>query len=618
MQLTCDSLQILADNLKEDFPFLVIHPEGEIEDCNNLLSEMYSEEENLKTAQKIAIEYEKSKSHVLRTEATAINGENHYIDWRVTPISQKNGERILCLGTDVSEIENLSKQIARTGAFAKVGYWRFDIHNREIYWSDEMYHIKNVDKSDFVPTLDQVLSSYSEEQRSELQNSFQRCLDKGESFITRMSVDKEGQQTIYFETQGVPEYDSDGNIVAISGTLRDRTQEAIAEEKYLLAQENLTDLNHVSEHLRQTLNTHALVSIADVGGRIIFANRKFCEVSGYSYEELLGNNHRLLKSDVQDVCFFKDMWKTISSGEVWQGEICNKNKNGELYWVYSTIVPFINKKTGKPEQYVSVRTEITHQKRMQAKLDKLFEEAMAGSEAKSKFISNMSHEFRTPLNHIMGFSELIMSFSKEEGIKENAKHILAAGNELLEKVNNVLQLVDHDENNKGRNEVFDLGYMLKTRFVANFQSNMLAENRQFEIDLPEGDYIIQADPLDVLTVVRKLAENALKFTNAEDKITVSLGYDKAGDVSIKVEDTGPGLPEEVRNSSLSPFTIGETVTTKSKAGMGVGLPLAKKLTEKNSGKFCVGLDEGKGTAITLTFPNADRRYQVDRNISAVS
>ncbi|MBE7638418.1 PAS domain-containing protein [Sneathiella sp. P13V-1] len=618
MQLTCDSLQLLADNLKDDFPFMVISPDGQIEEYNSLLSGVYSDKENRKTAEKIASLYCENKHHVQRTKAIAVNGENHYIDWRLTPISQEDGPKIVCLGTDVSEIENLSKQIARTSAFAKVGYWRFDIHNREIYWSDEMYHIRNVDKSDFVPTLDKVLSGYGDDQKAELQDRFQKCLDNGESFITRMTVDKEGQETVYLETQGIPEYDSDGNIVAISGTLRDRTQEAVAEEKYLIAQESLTNLNHVSEHLRQTLNTHALVSIADVGGRIIFANRKFCEISGYSYEELLGSNHRLLKSETQDDAFFKEMWKTISSGEVWQGEICNRNKQGELYWVYSTIVPFLNKKTGKPEQYVSVRTEITHQKKMQSKLDKLFEEAMAGSEAKSKFISNMSHEFRTPLNHIMGFSELIMNFSKEEGIKENAKHILAAGNELLEKVNNVLQLVDQGEPNQGHREVFDLGYMLRTRFVANFQSNMLAENRQFEIDLPEGEFVIQADPLDVLTITRKLTDNALKFTNSEDKIAVSLGNNQSGDVVIKIEDTGPGLPEEIKNSSLSPFTIGETVITKSKSGMGVGLPLSKKLTEKNGGQFSVELGEGRGTTITLTFPNADRRHHVDPQFSTAS
>lgn len=107
-----------------------------------------------------------------------------------------------------------------------------------------------------------------------------------------------------------------------------------------------------------TLDQHAIVSVTDVGGRIVHANDKLCEISGYSHEELLGQNHRILKSGHHNNDFFKELWDTISSGKIWHGVVCNKAKDDSEYWVESTIVPFLDEK-GKPYKYVSVRTDIT-------------------------------------------------------------------------------------------------------------------------------------------------------------------------------------------------------------------------------------------------------------------
>ncbi len=113
------------------------------------------------------------------------------------------------------------------------------------------------------------------------------------------------------------------------------------------------------------LDQHAIVSKTDVTGRITQANDRFCEISGYSRAELLGQNHRLLKSGAHDAAFYSTIWKTISAGHVWQGELCNRRKDGSLYWVESTIVPFLDEK-GIPYQYVSVRTDITAIKAVEA------------------------------------------------------------------------------------------------------------------------------------------------------------------------------------------------------------------------------------------------------------
>jgi PAS domain S-box-containing protein len=123
-------------------------------------------------------------------------------------------------------------------------------------------------------------------------------------------------------------------------------------------QNNLQASKRENEFQIATMNHHDIVSIADIAGRITFVNDKFCEISGYSREELLGNNHRLLKSDRHTASFYQEMWDSISNGKVWHGAICNKRKDGQEYWVESTIVPFLDGK-GKPYKYVSARTDVT-------------------------------------------------------------------------------------------------------------------------------------------------------------------------------------------------------------------------------------------------------------------
>jgi len=114
-----------------------------------------------------------------------------------------------------------------------------------------------------------------------------------------------------------------------------------------------------SEILRYAIDQHAIVSVADVAGNILEVNDKFCRISGYCREELLGKNHRLLKSSRHPASFYEEMWHTISSGHTWQGEVCNRTRNGKEYWVNSTILPILGT-DGLPEKYISIRTDITY------------------------------------------------------------------------------------------------------------------------------------------------------------------------------------------------------------------------------------------------------------------
>ena len=122
--------------------------------------------------------------------------------------------------------------------------------------------------------------------------------------------------------------------------------------------EKIKDALRESEYSLIALDKHAIVSMADVSGKITFINQHFINISGYSEEDLIGQNHRILKSGRHPDSFYDDLWATISKGKIWSGQICNKAKNGDEYWVEASIVPFTNEK-GIPYKYVSVRTDIT-------------------------------------------------------------------------------------------------------------------------------------------------------------------------------------------------------------------------------------------------------------------
>ncbi|MDH5393005.1 MAG: response regulator [Gammaproteobacteria bacterium] len=139
-------------------------------------------------------------------------------------------------------------------------------------------------------------------------------------------------------------------------------QEALRESKFQLV----------------TMDQHDIVSTADISGQITSVNDRFCEISGYSREELLGKNHNLLKSERHSRSFYNDLWATISSGKIWHGSICNLSKNGDEYWVESTIVPFLDDR-GKPYKYVSARTDITVLRNSEERLSRSQEFANMGT-----------------------------------------------------------------------------------------------------------------------------------------------------------------------------------------------------------------------------------------------
>jgi PAS domain S-box-containing protein len=164
--------------------------------------------------------------------------------------------------------------------------------------------------------------------------------------------------------------------------------------------------------LLQTLHQHAIVSVADRAGRIIDVNEAFCQISGYSAQELIGQNHRLVNSGTHDKAFWQDMWRTIRSGRSWRAEVCNRAKDGSLYWVDSVVAPFMNAH-GEVEQYASIRTNITDRKRTEIELQRTLALVRAMLDASTN-VSIIAVEPQGTVSLFNKGAELLLGYSADE------------------------------------------------------------------------------------------------------------------------------------------------------------------------------------------------------------
>ena len=362
--------------------------------------------------------------------------------------------------------------------------------------------------------------------------------------------------------------------------------------------ESVTKLNFQ----KFALDQHAIVSIADVKGNISYVNEKFCAISGYTSDELIGRNHRIVKSDEHDKATFKGMWKTISGGKVWHGEIKNVAKDGSHYWVRSTIVPFLNK-NNKPFQYVSIRTDITNHKNMEVDLVHTKDLAVKANQSKSEFLANMSHEIRTPMNAIIGLSHLALQTDLSVKQYDYVSKILSSSTTLLQIINDIL---DFSKIEAGKLSMERIPFKIDT--VIDQVCSVISQKADEKgidvyISRPPGIPMhLIGDPLRLGQILTNLANNAVKFTDTGD-IVIALEETNRflGHVQLRisVKDTGIGLSDAAQKKLFSSFSQADTSTTRKYGGTGLGLAISKSLVELMGGT--IGVDSEQGTGSTFYF-----------------
>ncbi|MDC1288081.1 response regulator [Gammaproteobacteria bacterium] len=354
--------------------------------------------------------------------------------------------------------------------------------------------------------------------------------------------------------------------------------------------------SHLNE-MKRALDEHSIVSISDIEGNITYVNDKFCEFSGYSQEELLGQNHRILKSGEHPIEVYTDMWDRLSAGKVWKGELKNKAKSGKFSWGKVTIVPFLNK-SGIPYQFIAIRTDITDEKNKELELRSANKAAEAASVAKSAFVSTVSHEIRTPLNVVLSIAQLLKYTSLTDVQKEYLQISTHASNNLLSLINDIL---DFSKLDSGKIEIKSIDFDLEQVCQESIElvaSNAIDKELEFIFDYhPDCPRHFMGDPSHVRQVLMNLLGNAIKFTNdGFIRLGVSYHSGNSGEAQLRleVEDTGIGLEPETTEHLFEDFTQADNTTTREHGGAGLGLAITKKLVTLMGGEIGVNSVVGEG------------------------
>lgn len=203
-----------------------------------------------------------------------------------------------------------------------------------------------------------------------------------------------------------------------------------AAKDYTQSLQRIMAFEQKNNELKMALDAHAIVAVTNSRGVITEVNEKFCIISQYSREELIGQSHRLINSSYHPPEFFKDLWRTITVGEVWSGDVCNRAKDGSLYWVHSTIVPLIGK-NGKPEQYIAIRADITSRKDIEAKTKHMaLHDALTGLPNRRMFTDRLARAISSKRQQPRYSAVVLLDLDHFKEVNDTLGHL--AGDEFLQ------------------------------------------------------------------------------------------------------------------------------------------------------------------------------------------
>ncbi len=372
------------------------------------------------------------------------------------------------------------------------------------------------------------------------------------------------------------------------GIMRDITERKIVEEKMRW------------QHTALESAANGIV-ILNVHGQILWVNPAFQALTGYSSEEAIGKNPRILKSGKHDASFYKDLWDTILAGKVWCGEIINKRKDGSFYTEEMTITP-VKTDTGI-SHFIAIKQDITSRKQYEEKVRRSQRMESVGMMA-----GGVAHDFNNILTVIGGYLDLVMM--NEATVK---KHTLEL-TEIKEAVQRASQLVKRllvfSRKEVSAPKVFEINVLIQD--LEKMLTRLMGEHIELSLKLKPGIGNIKADPSQVEQVIVNLVVNARDAMPNGGKILIEASdvildedYSEhyvnipAGHyVLIAIQDNGTGMSDEVKEHLFEPF-----FTTKPKGkGTGLGLSMCFGIMRQSHGHISVYSEVGHGTVIKLYFP----------------
>ena len=375
---------------------------------------------------------------------------------------------------------------------------------------------------------------------------------------------------------------------ALIGTLLDITERRQAEAE-------------LSKLWRAVEQSPVSVLITDLQGRIEYVNPKFLEVTGYGVEELIGQSTSILKSGAMERAFYQDLWRTITSGREWHGELQNRKKSGELFWESASISAVKNSE-GRITHFVGVKEDITERKRA---IDQLRQAQKM--EAVGQLAGGVAHDFNNLLTVINGYSTLLMRALEGSPLRKEAEQILRAGERAADLTRQLLSF--------SRRQILEprvLDVNRQVRSVEKMLRRLIGENIALETRLAGQVGLVKIDPGQFDQVVMNLVVNARDASETGGTITIQTDNSEidqgftllhpgslAGSyVRIAVTDQGQGMTDDVKRRLFEPF-----FTTKEMGrGTGLGLATVYGIVKQSGGYIEVVSQPGQGACFSIYFP----------------
>ena len=356
--------------------------------------------------------------------------------------------------------------------------------------------------------------------------------------------------------------------------------------------------------IKFALDQSTIVAITDQRGVINYVNDEFCRISKYSREELLGQDHRIINSGYHSKEFIRELWTTISAGQVWKGELRNRAKDNTIYWVDTTIVPFLNSE-GKPYQYVAVRHDITQRKLAEEQVLKQAAELQRAAQLSfvGELAAGLAHEIKNPLAGIQGAVDILI---RRRDKNDPEREALEGMRHEVQRIDNTVRaLLD-----KARPRLVSVRQTSLTEVVqqavnvARAQASGATEGKvTLEFEAPDDPIIVRIDPGQIEDAVLNLIINAIEAAGDEGIVRIAVSQQeqlRSGAVEaeaiVEISDNGCGISEENLAQIFNPF-----FTTRT-GGTGLGLPAVRRIVRAHGGVVRVDSTPGVGSTFTLHLP----------------
>ena len=349
-------------------------------------------------------------------------------------------------------------------------------------------------------------------------------------------------------------------------------------------------------------NSPNSVVITNVYGIIEYVNNIFTATTGYKKEEVVGKRARFLKSDKIGLNTFNEIVKTVTSGNVWKGEVINRTKSNEYYWEELVVYPIRSSK-GKVSRFVAIFDNITERKTSQEKLKIYTKELEDIVQRRDKFFAILAHDLRSPFDSLLGFSYLLANEIKElesDDIEKFSNNIYTTAKKIFQLLENLLQWSKLQSGSADFTiEEVDLTETIK--IVIELLELNATNKRITLINNIEGKNIITTDKNMIFSIVQNLISNAIKFTNIGGRIIINSFVDEKF-ITIQIEDNGVGMGKEILSELFKVGSKVRSLGTNQEEGNGLGLILSKEMIELNGGKLWAESEKGIGSKFYFSVP----------------